>query len=102
MKANIFNKYLSQVSQSKRRRNLDNALWKNFKKVRNSPTCNDLPFEKGFSYQEFETAVKKATLKKAPGPDQVTNEMIAHLGTKAKQKALDFINRTWRESKVPS
>ena len=28
--------------------------------------------------------------------------MIAHLGTLAKQKALDFINRTWRESKVPS
>ena len=102
MKANLFNRYLSQVSKSTRRRNLDNALWKRFKKVRNSPTCNDLPFEKDFSYQEFEKAIQKATLKKAPGPDQVTNEMLAHLGIIAKHKVLSFINRTWNESKVPS
>ena len=102
MKADIFNQHLSQVSKSTRRRNLDNAMWKRFKEARKSPTCNELPFEKDFSYQEFESAVKKATLKKAPGPDQVTNEMIAHLGVKAKHIALSFINRTWRESKVPS
>ena len=94
-KANLFNKYLAGVSRSTRRKNLDNALWKIFKKNQKAPSCNDLPFEQEFSIQELNSAIRKAALRKAPGPDDITNEMISHLGNLAKEKLLHFINRTW-------
>ena len=101
-KAEAFNKHISNVSKSTRRTNLDKALWKQFKLHEKSPTCNDLPFEQDFSLQELEKSIRRAPQKKAPGPDKITNEMIAHLGKVAKTKLLSFINRTWRESKLPT
>ena len=102
IKAKTVNRFLSSVSKSTRRRPLDKALWKQFKNSRKAPSCNLLPFEKEFSPQELDRAIKKAAQRKAPGPDGVTNEMIANMGMMAKMKFLMFINRTWKESKIPS
>ena len=101
-KANIFNNYMSSVSKSSRRRNLDKSLWKQFKTTQNSPSCNNLPFEQNFSTQELETAIKKAHKRKSPGPDQITNEMICNLGSKAKSQFLDLVNKSWQEGQIPS
>ena len=101
-KAEAFNKHISNVSKSTWRTNQDKALWKQFKLHEKSPTCNDLPFEQDFSLQELDKSIRRAPQKKAPGPDKITNEMIAHLGKVAKTKLLSFINRTWRESKLPT
>ena len=38
---------------------------------------------------------------KSPGPDGITNEMITNLGTVSKSVLLAFINKTWREGKLP-
>ena len=93
-KTNIFNNYMSSVSKSSRRRNLDKSLWKQFKTPQNSPSCNNLPFEQNFSTQELETAIKRAHKRKSPGPDQITNEIICNLGSKAKCQILDLVNKS--------
>ena len=101
-KANLLNKYLAGVSKSLRRKVLDRTLWSFHKRKVKSPSCNDQPFEQVFSIQELNQAIKKAAPRKAPGPDQVTNEMISHLGDTAKMKLLQYINRTWNEGKLPA
>ena len=67
-----------------------------------SPTCNNLPFEQDFTIHELENAIKRAKKGKAPGPDQITNEMISNLGPKAKSQLLAYINRTWQDGQLPS
>ena len=101
-KANYFNKYFSGVNKSSRRRNLDNALWKLYKKKLKVPSCNALPFEQDFTIQELNSAIRKAAPRKSPGPDGITNEMISNLGSIAKEKLLQFMNRTWKEGQLPS
>ena len=101
-KAKIINRFLSSVSKSTRRRTLDKALWKQFKSGKAAPSCSLLPFEKEFSTQELARAIKKAAQRKAPGPDGVTNEMISNLGMMAQTTLLMFINRTWKEGKIPT
>ena len=101
-KADIFNTYLAGVSKSTRRKHLDKALWKLFKRNQNAATTSNLPFEKDFTLRELTAAIKKAAPKKAPGPDRIHNDMISHLGPVANQKLLEFINRTWKEGKLPT
>ena len=100
-KANHLNKYLAGVSKSVRRRNLDKALWSLHKQKQKAPSCNNQAFEKDFTVQELNSAIKKAAPRKAPGPDKITNEMISHLGSIAKKRLLQYINRTWNEGQLP-
>ena len=101
-KANILNTFLAGVSKSTRRKNLDDAMWKLHKRKQKAPTANALPFEKEFTMHELNIATRRANSRKAPGPDEVCNEMISHMGHLAKQKLLLFINRTWKEGKLPT
>ena len=93
-KAEIFNNFLAEVSKSTRRKHLDKALWTLFKRKQSSLTSNNLPFEKEFTPRELHAATRKAAPKKAPGPDNIQNELIKHMGPVARQKLLDLINRT--------
>ena len=101
-KADIFNNFLAGVSRSTRRKHLDKSLWTLFKRKQKSLTSNNLPFEKDFTLQELRAALRKAAPKKAPGPDNIHNEMITHMGPVARQKLLELINRTWKESQLPA
>ena len=101
-KATVFNKAFARVNKATKRTNLDKALWKLFKKKRSSPTAVTEAFEQDFSEAELRAAMKKLKTHKAPGPDKIKNEMIVNLGPKAKRILLNFINRTWRESALPS
>ena len=40
-------------------------------------------------------------LKKSPGPETITNEMILNLGQPALYKLLDIFNQTWHEGTHP-
>ena len=51
--------------------------------------------------QELDNALKKLKLKKSPGPDGITNEMLIHLDTTARLKLLEIFNLTWEEGRVP-
>ena len=101
-KADFFNKFLSSVSKSSRRKHLDKALWKLTKLKQNSPSCNNQPFEEDFTLQELNNAIRKSKAGKAPGPDKIANEMISHLGHLARMKILLFVNKTWKLGKLPT
>ena len=101
-KADYFNKFLASVSRASRRKNLDKALWKITKTKQNAPSCNNQPFEEDFTLQELNNAIKKSKSGKSPGPDKIANEMIKHLGHRAKLKILHFINLTWKLGKLPT
>ncbi|KAK3764902.1 hypothetical protein RRG08_025423 [Elysia crispata] len=40
-------------------------------------------------------------MKKSPGPDQVTNEMLVNLGNGMKRKLLQLFNTSWRSGRIP-
>ena len=53
------------------------------------------------SYEELTSALSNLKLKKSPGPDGITNEMIVNLGQPALHKLLDIFNKTWQEGTLP-
>ena len=55
---------------------------KNYQIDQDPPNYMNCPF----NTKEFEEALKTLKDKKSPGPDKITNEMLEHLGTKAKSK----------------
>ena len=40
-------------------------------------------------------------MKNAPGPDEISNEMLVHLGQNGKELLLAIINKTWETGKLP-
>ena len=52
--------------------------------------------------QELQCALKKLKKKKSPGADGITNEMLMHLGYKAKRMLLQIFNLSWHSGKFPS
>ena len=51
---------------------------------------------------ELEEALRKLKKKKSPGSDGITNEMLIHLGYKAKRILLQIFNLSWHSGKFPS
>ena len=49
---------------------------------------------------ELKKSIKKLKKKKSPGPDNITNEMLQHLGNSALGTLLDIFNLSWRQGKV--
>ena len=54
-----------------------------------------------FSMEALVLEISRLQLKKAPGPDGISNEMLRHLGPVARGALLDIINRSWRTAEVP-
>ena len=49
------------------------------------------------SYKELTSALSNLQLKKSPGPDAITNEMIINLGQQALHKLLDIFKKLGRK-----
>ena len=56
---------------------------------------------KPFNHQELADAMKALYERKSPGPDKITNEMLLHLGTRAKTQLLKIFNNSWKTGHVP-
>ena len=54
-----------------------------------------------FTLRELEEGMLSLKKKKAPGADQITNEMLLHIGPKAKKKRLQLFNESWKAGIVP-
>ena len=62
----------------------------------------DIEMDRQFTHEELEQAIKALKMKKkSPGPDQVTNEMIANLGHGMKRKLLQLFNTSWKTGRIP-
>ena len=70
---------------------------KNYQIDQDPPNYMNCPF----NTKEFEEALKTLKDKKSPDPDKITNEMLEHLGTKAKSKLLGIFNNSWKTGHVP-
>ena len=101
-KAEIFNRHFANVNKSQRREPLDSGLWKATKKTKVPIREGADAFEKPFSLEELNTALKRLQNRKAPGTDDIKNELLKNLGKKARLIILNLINRTWKESYLPS
>ena len=54
-----------------------------------------------FVTKELEDAITTLKFKKAPSPDNITNEMFLHLGPRSEKKLLQQFNNGWRTGTVP-
>ena len=54
-----------------------------------------------FVTKELEDALTMLNLRKAPDPDNITNEMLVHLGPCSKKKLPQLFNNGWRMGTVP-
>ena len=53
--------------------------------------------ETDFIMFELNKAIPKLKNQKAPGPDKITNELIKHLSTQAKEYLLFIFNQSWKK-----
>ena len=51
---------------------------------------------------ELETALRNLKCIKAPGPDGICNDILKHLGPKAKKTLLQLFNESWTSATVPA
>ena len=55
-----------------------------------------------FTQEELNRQLQVLKLKKSPGPDSISNEMLKHLGPVATSALLRVINTSWQEGQVPT
>ncbi|XP_055883525.1 uncharacterized protein LOC129925948 [Biomphalaria glabrata] len=101
--AGLLNRHFAKISKPEKKSAMSKALNKERKRLEREPdepesqaTCN-APFCRA----ELDRAIAKCKNRKALGPDKVTPEMVKHLGGIARDKLLEFMNRTWAESRLP-
>ena len=99
-KAKLLNKMFSNITKGYKRKRLDKALLRIMNNKNRSK--HEAAFDDPFILQEMDRAIKLLPNRKSPGPDNISNEMIKHLGPKAKEVLLTFINKTWSEGYLPS
>ena len=58
-------------------------------------------FAEKFNLSELKNAMSKLKCPKLPGPDNIHNEMLTHLGHTGKRVILDLINLTWEKGGLP-
>ena len=58
-------------------------------------------FTDTFTFEELNQSLNKCKLKKAPGPDSVTNDMLVQLSNFGKESLLKLLNLTWKLGKLP-
>ena len=58
-------------------------------------------FVRKFSRTELDDSLQKCKPKKAPGPDDITNEMLMQLGDAGRGILLNIINKTWETGTLP-
>ena len=57
--------------------------------------------EDPITLKELKKARKKLKLRKSPGPDDITNEMLQNLGNTALEKLLQVFNLSWETGTLP-
>ena len=100
-RANIQNKHFATVTKSNKLNEADKVLLKNLKLKEKSPKTYNKLFEEDFTLAEMNKCLRKLKPRKSPGPDNIHNEMLIHLGNQGKMILLYFFNLTWKSGKLP-
>ena len=54
-----------------------------------------------FTEKDLEEGLKQLKKEKSPGPDDITNELLIHMGMSTKKVLLQIYNTSWKHSSVP-
>ena len=98
--AEAFTRYYTRVEgsnsqASKRMVDITRKEWER------RPSVVNRTFHTDFTIAELEGALRKSKKGKAPGRDGVTQEMLSHMGPKAKNAILRLYNRSWHGGTTP-
>ena len=77
---------------------LDNT----FQNRMNITIYDDLPINRIFTEKELNNVIKSMKNGRAPGPDQITYEILKNAGKNLRKNILDMINYFWLHEKIPS
>ena len=99
-KAEEHNKFFTSI-RSTNRPGLDKGFKKLTRKLEKRAGPIMSVFSKKFSETELNQSLNKCKLRKAPGPDNISNEMLVQLSSFGKKILLKLINRTWKAGKLP-
>ncbi|KAF0312570.1 putative RNA-directed DNA polymerase from transposon BS [Amphibalanus amphitrite] len=104
-KATAFNRTYAYVSRQVRTKSIDRRAKKQLKEaeVRTCVECrgNRTGCCSPFTEEELLRQISSAQLKKSPGPDDLCNEHLRHLGPVARRALLRLINASWLTGLVP-
>ncbi|CAC5403312.1 unnamed protein product [Mytilus coruscus] len=57
--------------------------------------------QRDITMSEMKQSIRKLKKKKSQGPDDITNEMLQHLGNSSLNTLLDIFNLSWSQGQVP-
>lgn len=105
-KANAFVRQYAEVSRQMRAPRIDRAARRRTAQL-DWHRCSDCQGDRTgccspFTEEELAQAIRRAQLRKSPGPDGITHEMLKHLGPVARRALLEVLNRSWLDGAVPS
>ena len=101
-KAKESNKHFASTNTLQSNPRIDAGIKRNLKnKECFHPPNNHSGFTKALTITELKAALRKLKPHKAPGSDQITNEMITNLGSNGMAVLLRLINITWKTGQLP-
>ena len=104
-KGNAFVDEYARVNHLKRSPLRDRAVKTEFATYKGPCVCcagNKTGLCQGFIKPELKRALWAIKSRKAPGPDGVSNDMLKHLGPRARDCLLDLVNHSWASGVVPA
>ena len=79
--------------------NLVNETFQNRMKI---TKYDNLPINQEFTENELNKAINSMKTGKAPGPDQITYELLINSGTNLRKNLLNMINHFWMKEAIPT
>ena len=86
----------NSATKSRKRKVLDKSFQTLTKRMEKRLGPLASVFTDKFTYEELSLSLNKCKMKKAPGPDKVSNDMIVQLSDYGKERLLDLLNKTWK------
>ena len=97
-KAEKHNKYFAATNKANHLNEDDQTLIGELRAKVKAPKCSNKKFSEYFILPELKKAMKSC---KSPGPDNLHNEILTHLGNEGKEVLLKLINKTWEKGILP-
>ena len=100
-RAESHNKFFANTNKANKLNEEDRQMLNLLKSKEKAPKANIKLFDDNFNSRELRTAMKKLRSRKSPGPDNIHNEMLTHLGSIGKKVVLFLINSSWCKGTLP-